>query len=474
ELAQSENKGEALAFMALATKLPMALFAPVGGILADQFDRRTLMIIMDVLSGIVVLGFLVAIQLQSLSIFYLVTAFRAALGASYFPVTTGIVPLMVTDARDLQLAVTMNSWAWGTMAIVGGMVAGTLAAAIGLRTCYYIDFVTFMLSAVVIKCGVHGNFRVKEGQSKPVTSHGVDLELTPQPAGAPTMEESSSPVLHGHPQNRSVLSYITGPMKETYTVIRELVTYLRTCEFGMMVLLKSSASFVWGIEDIVGAEFSTVYEKKDGTENEELSSIHMGMLFSVVGLGCMVGPAIVNMVSDAHRPYTLQRACLMGVSFLTGGWLAISLTHNFPQFLAGTFFRTMGSGTVWVYSTLVLQTLTDKEILGRVLAIEYTMTQLFEAASASATGRLDEAGLSKNQLALFGCSLGVVMLTFWGTYYSFSLGAANPKFNNNYNFDVTSKVTEGTERYDDPEEIEMGAVGMYSSNPEAEKPSAFV
>jgi hypothetical protein len=68
----------------------------------------------------------------------------------------------------------------------------------------------------------------------------------------------------------------------------------------MMVFLKSSASFIWGIEDIVGAEFSTVFED-DGTENEELSELHMGILFLVIGTGCMTGPALVNLIKDASQ-----------------------------------------------------------------------------------------------------------------------------------------------------------------------------
>jgi hypothetical protein len=45
----------------------------------------------------------------------------------------------------------------------------------------------------------------------------------------------------------------------------------------------ASASFVWGIEDIIGAKFSTVFDK-DGNEDEETSSWHMGLLFSVIGV----------------------------------------------------------------------------------------------------------------------------------------------------------------------------------------------
>lgn len=341
ELAADGETGELLAFMALATKLPMALFAPVGGVLSDQLDRKTLMITIDFLSGIVVLGFLLAIQLRSLPIFYTVTAFRSALGATYFPVTTGIVPLMVPEPCDLQLAVTMNSWAWGSMAIIGGMVAGSLVAIIGLRACYYIDCVTFFISAMVIKCGVEGNFSVKHSssalRSTAITALESNIPNNPQTDFASSAEESNAKSYLGEIPSKQQLE---NPIQEVYQAVRELVVYLFTCGFGMMALLKSSASFVWGIEDIVGAEFATVYNN-DGTEDEGLSSLHMGMLFSVVGAGCMAGPAIVNLIADAQRPHTLQRACLFGVFLLMGGWLMISMTNTFPQFLAGTFYRTM-------------------------------------------------------------------------------------------------------------------------------------
>ena len=55
----------------------------------------------------------------------------------------------------------------------------------------------------------------------------------------------------------------------------------------------------------------------------------------------MTGPALLNLITDARQPYTLQRACWIGLLFLTGGWLIISLVQTFPQFLMGTFVRTM-------------------------------------------------------------------------------------------------------------------------------------
>jgi len=105
------SKGKALSHLVLSVKLPMAAFANVGGVLADRYDRRKLMIALDLISGVVVLGYLVAVRYQSLPLVYVVTILRSVVGAVYYPATTGIVPLIVPEKHDLQFAVTMNAWA---------------------------------------------------------------------------------------------------------------------------------------------------------------------------------------------------------------------------------------------------------------------------------------------------------------------------------------------------------------------------
>jgi hypothetical protein len=72
----------------------------------------------------------------------------------YYPITTGLVPLLVGGGggggvsktspdsnthdhpSDLQLATTLNTFAWATMAMVGGILAGSVSASIGWNACY--------------------------------------------------------------------------------------------------------------------------------------------------------------------------------------------------------------------------------------------------------------------------------------------------------------------------------------------------
>ena len=57
------------------------------------------MIVLDLLSGMVVLGYLVEARSQSLSLFYTVTIVCSALVALYYPSTMGIVPLLLVNVK---------------------------------------------------------------------------------------------------------------------------------------------------------------------------------------------------------------------------------------------------------------------------------------------------------------------------------------------------------------------------------------
>lgn len=72
----------------------------------------------------------------------------------------------------------------------------------------------------------------------------------------------------------------------------------------------------------------------------------------------------------------------------------------------------LDQGIVGTYSTVLLQCMVDKGILGRVLSVEYIFHTLTKASSAWVTGQLDDAGLSTHMLALFAASLGAFTVAF--------------------------------------------------------------
>jgi len=226
--------GQALAYMTLARLLPNAIFAQVGGVLADRLDRRDIMVAIDILSGIVVLGFLVAIRFKSLEMFYVVTCLRSALAATYYPSTTGIVPLLVgmnprndngnnKNPRDLQLAVTMNSWAWGWTVIIGGLLAGSLTSVVGLEGCYLIDFVTYWISAAIISLCVKGDFKVRRDDDRSSSSSSSSDDDDNNQSSCSTIEELKGGLsIDDHPD----ISSNNGTSNYCYLKMENFVTCL--------------------------------------------------------------------------------------------------------------------------------------------------------------------------------------------------------------------------------------------------------
>lgn len=130
----------ALSGLILAKMIPQVLLSHVGGSMADTFDRRKLLIVLDTLGSIVTLGLIVAVSSRSLSLFYTFTSLRATVYALYEPATKSIVSMLVDDPEDLKRANTMNGMVWSLMLVVGGAVAGAFSAALGVEACYGMSY----------------------------------------------------------------------------------------------------------------------------------------------------------------------------------------------------------------------------------------------------------------------------------------------------------------------------------------------
>ncbi|KAL7557522.1 hypothetical protein ACA910_005276 [Epithemia clementina (nom. ined.)] len=151
--------GVALSQLVLSALLPKAIFGPFGGVLADQLDRRHLMIVLDALAGVVVLGFLAAVYYKSIPILLAVTCARSAISAMYYPVVYGFLPLLIPDNQDLQYAGTAVTSVFGLMSMLGGLMAGSTAVALGMRARYAIDSITYFLSSLAMLLFISGDYR---------------------------------------------------------------------------------------------------------------------------------------------------------------------------------------------------------------------------------------------------------------------------------------------------------------------------
>lgn len=190
---------------------------------------------------------------------------------------------------------------------------------------------------------------------------------------------------------------------------REGISYLSSSDFGAFVFLKCSAALIFGSADVLNAAFS----QQLGSDSRGSSEL-LGLLFAFVGVGCIIGPLIVDPMTDMKSPLSLVRACVVSLFLIGVGYLGMASFAPVASLCLFTIIRAAGSAVAWVDSSLILQKFSVPEMLGRVTAVEYSLATMGEAVSALLAGLLQDAlGFTAEGVSLTMAILGLVLTVAW-------------------------------------------------------------
>jgi MFS family permease len=133
-----------------ARVVPMVVLGPFGGILADRYDRRRLMIVADVLRvGSMTLLALVAAAGLPVLFAPILAAISTAASTVYPPAVAATLPRLVADG-DLPAATAARS-VIQSVSIIAGPVGGALLLLLGSpATAFLLNAATFAASAVIL------------------------------------------------------------------------------------------------------------------------------------------------------------------------------------------------------------------------------------------------------------------------------------------------------------------------------------
>lgn len=133
----------------LSATLPLVLFAPLAGVIADRVDRRRLMIMCDLIRAALLPALLLVHDLRQLWIIYTVTFLLALARQLFDPASRALLPHLL-DGAVLVRAGALLSVAGDAVRLVGPALGGVLYAANGLGLVVWLNVLSFLLSAVLI------------------------------------------------------------------------------------------------------------------------------------------------------------------------------------------------------------------------------------------------------------------------------------------------------------------------------------
>lgn len=134
-----------LGVVGLAQGLAMMAFSLVAGVIADAHDRRTVLVVVNVMlaCGSALLALTTITDSISLPVIYAVVFLMSAVSAFDFPARQALIPTLVTR-EDLPSALSLNTLLFNLATIVGPSLGGLAIGVIGVGGTYIADMVSFV------------------------------------------------------------------------------------------------------------------------------------------------------------------------------------------------------------------------------------------------------------------------------------------------------------------------------------------
>jgi MFS family permease len=145
------GSGTALGLVGALQALPVLLFAPFGGMLADRFPKRKVLVAAECVSATnaLVLGVLVATDRVELWMVYVLGWVLGCATAVDLPTRQTFVVEMV-ESRHVTSAVSMNSVVANIARVLGPAIAALVISTGGLAACFFVNSGSYVLFLVVL------------------------------------------------------------------------------------------------------------------------------------------------------------------------------------------------------------------------------------------------------------------------------------------------------------------------------------
>jgi MFS family permease len=296
--------------------VPLLLLGPFSGVFVDRWNRKTTMVVADVLRAGLVLLFPLARNVETI---FLITLAFNVVSTFFTPAKNSIIPQVVGQDQLLP-ANSLSSTTQNMAMVVGPAVGGIIIATGGIATAFYLNCATFLISALAI----------------------ASMRASGAPQGAPSRSEG---VLH---ELREGLDFVAA---------RGTVRAAMLLEVGLMV--------GWGSINVLAIVIAERVLNGGSTE--------FGLLLTAVGIGSVAGALMAGSAGGRIGLGALFPAGFgvvgLGIGFLAASQVLVAASAAY--FLAG-----VGRTLVEVAATTTYQKAVPDNLRGRIFALRHMVTHL--------------------------------------------------------------------------------------------------
>lgn len=312
-LMKVNHSGVTLSLFFLSRALPGILLGPFMGALIDRLPRRVLLIAMDVTRVGLSLGYILVRGPEDVWMAYLTAAAMGIADSIFDPAWRATIPRVVA-AEDLPVANALSSATFALTLVLGAAFGGTLSTLLSPAIGFVVNSLSFAFSAFLVL-------------------------LTRLPEQS---QEAARPTTYWH------------DIREGFAAVRDIPVALGCVLVGIS----------WGL---AGGGYSILVSYV-GSVGYNLGALGIGLLYTVDGIGVMVGSWLVGtwIRDNLHRALTW-----FGTAYLLQGlFFALFAALSTPILGVPAFFvMRVAGGIIIPLDSALLQRTVPSNLLGRVFSL---------------------------------------------------------------------------------------------------------
>ncbi len=315
----------------------------IGGFLADHYDKRRLLIILDLCMALVVSGGCMAGSISSIWFLFLFAMLMGGLNTLFVTVRLSFIPTLV-GKHAMTYAVALDQIGSGASMFVGSVIGGAVAGWLGFRAAFAVNCAVFMISAIC-------TWSTRRGEA---VNDNADV-----------ITKRSFPVKPLPPRKSFSIGMLEG------------ASYLR----GQPMLWKMILfNCVWALGGGGVIVVVTIINQQRFGGSENL----LGILYAMIGVAAFM----VLPFRSQFGKKTEKDLRFLGVFSIVEGilFVALVLISNLKIFIM-IFALQMAASFVFglIYQPLLIKQASDK-MRGRVLGVDYGLTFALYGMAATLYG----------------------------------------------------------------------------------------
>lgn len=360
---ETTGSGLALGTLAMVNGIVMTCLGPFGGVIADRFDRKQIIVWTDIIRGVIYCGFAYLAWTDQLSFTVLLigSALSSACSSFFGPAISAAIPLLVPD-EDLERANSMRQVTMRIVSIVSYAAGGILVALLGVPLLMFVDGISFLMSAASEMFIVIPDVR-QSGQRFNWNTMVLDL-------------------------------------KDGFLYIKENTVLFKIMQVAMVL-------------NFFGVPFFILMPKFVGEHMGAGSDVY-GYLLSASMVGALIATLIISLTSLVKRNLWIvkwgivfQAVLMLTLPFLPRQYWMI---HAAVMFVTGCI-----NAIVNIYFSTVMQRITRPEYMGKVFGLLGTMSSALTPVAQGLTGLIADLvrlpiiyTASSGTSALFGVQFALI------------------------------------------------------------------